>query len=57
MANHYTALALQTACHAINRLGPEAARSATLDNIAQIGRQIVNGKRFLGQDLSLVVLP
>lgn len=53
----YTALALQTACYAINALNTEEGRAKILDNIAVIGRQIANGKRFLGPDTKLVVLP
>lgn len=53
----YGALALQTACHAVNRLGVEEARAAIAVNIDRIGAQILNAKRFLGADLRLVVLP
>ncbi|MEM7662147.1 MAG: nitrilase-related carbon-nitrogen hydrolase [Pseudomonadota bacterium] len=53
----YTALGLQTACHTVNALSPEAARSAILESIERIGRQISGAKKFLGADLKLVVLP
>lgn len=57
MVQHFTALALQTACHAVNSMSHDDARAAIMVNIDRIGRQIVNGKRFLGQDLKLIVLP
>ena len=45
----YTALALQTTCHAINRVADvAAARSKMLDNIARVGRQIHAAKAFIG---------
>ena len=54
----YTALALQTTCHAINRVADvAAARSKMLDNIARVGRQIHAAKAFIGPDVRLVVLP
>jgi len=53
----YTALSLQTACRAINRFSVEDARREILENIARIGAQISGAKRFLGNDLKLVVLP
>jgi predicted amidohydrolase len=53
----YRALALQTACRAVNGLDPQAGRAAILENIARIGAQIRGAKRFLGPDLRLVVLP
>ncbi len=54
----YTALALQTACHAINR-APDTttARQWMMDNIARVGRQIRASKIFIGPDVKLVVLP
>ncbi len=54
----YTALALQTPCHAINR-APDAAtaRRWMLDNVARVGRQIRAAKLFIGTDVRLVVLP
>ena len=54
----YTALALQTACHAINRAPDTAtARQWMMDNIARVGRQLRAAKLFLGPDVRLVVLP
>ncbi len=54
----YTALALQTTCHAINRAPDVAsARALMLDNIARVGRQIRAAKAFIGPDVRLVVLP
>ena len=54
----YTALALQTACHAINRAPDSAtARQWMLDNIARVGRQIRAAKLFVGPEVRLVVLP
>jgi predicted amidohydrolase len=54
----YTALALQTPCHAINR-APDtaAARHKMLDNIARVGRQVRAAKLFVGPEVRLVVLP
>ncbi|MEO1101992.1 MAG: nitrilase-related carbon-nitrogen hydrolase [Pseudomonadota bacterium] len=57
MALAYSALALQTLCRAVNRLEGDEAHAAIADNIARIGGQIVNAKRFLGADMKLVVLP
>ena len=54
----YTALALQTPCHAINRAPDTAtARQWMLDNVARVGRQIRAAKLFIGPDVRLVVLP
>ncbi len=53
----YRALALQTACHAINGLDPIQARRKIADAIDRIGRQISASKGFIGPDLKLVVLP
>lgn len=54
----YRALALQTACHAVNGCTDAAeARQRIADNIARIGRQLRASKGFIGQDLRLVVLP
>ena len=54
----YTALALQTTCHAINRAPDVAsARAQMFDNIARVGRQIRAAKAFIGPDVRLVVLP
>ena len=54
----YTALALQTPCHAINRAPDTAtARQWMATNIARVGRQIRAAKLFVGPDVRLVVLP
>jgi len=54
----YRALALQTACHAVNQCADRAgARKVMSDSIARIGRQVRAAKGFLGQDVRLVVLP
>jgi len=54
----YRALALQTACHAVNQCPDRAsARAQMSDSIARIGRQVRAAKGFLGQDVRLVVLP
>ncbi len=54
----YRALALQTACHAINGC-PDAdtARAAIARNIERVGGQIRASKAFIGPDVRLVVLP
>lgn len=54
----YTALALQTTCHAINRTASVGeAREKMMANIDRVGRQIRAAKAFVGPDLRLVVLP
>ena len=53
----YLALAMQTACHAVNKLGVEAARLKISDAIGRIGRQVETIKSYVGADLRLVVLP
>lgn len=53
----YRALALQTACHAINGLGAENARSRMREAIDRLAEQIAATCRFVGPDLRLVVLP
>lgn len=54
----YQALALQTACHAVNGCADRAeARARMLDNIARVERQIRASKAFIGPDLKLVVAP
>lgn len=54
----YTALALQTPCHAINRAEDTAtARRWMMEAIARVGRQIRAAKAFVGPDVRLVVLP
>lgn len=54
----YVALALQTACHAINAIeNSEDARRHIMDNINRIAKQIASSKAFIGRDCRLVVLP
>lgn len=54
----YLALALQTTCFAVNGYSDAAgARPRMAETIARIGAQIFASKRFIGQDLRLVVLP
>ncbi|MGI9229147.1 MAG: nitrilase-related carbon-nitrogen hydrolase [Gammaproteobacteria bacterium] len=53
----YYALALQTRCHAINKLNASEARQSINDSIARIAKQIAAAKGFIGPDLRLVVLP
>ena len=53
----YRALALQTACRAINGLEPAAARQRIMEAIERIDAQIAGSKGFIGPDLKLVVLP
>lgn len=54
----YTALALQTTCHAINRAPDVAtARQMMAANIERVGLQIRASKLFIGPDVRLVVLP
>jgi predicted amidohydrolase len=54
----YRALALQTACHAVNKCPDVAsARARMAESIARIARQVRAAKGFLGPDVALVVLP
>ncbi len=54
----YQALALQVACHAVNRCdGLEQTRQRMMDNIARVHRQVLGSKGFIGPDLKLVVAP
>lgn len=54
----YQALALQTACYAVNGCASRAdARSKMMENIARVERQIKASKAFIGPDLKLVVAP
>jgi predicted amidohydrolase len=54
----YRALALQTACHAVNKCPDRgSARARMADSLARISRQVRGAKGFLGQDVRLVVLP
>lgn len=57
MSISYTALALQTRCHAINKLSVEDARIKMFDNISTIAGQVAGSKGFIGPDVKLVVLP
>ncbi len=54
---HYYALALQTRCHAVNRLSVAEARLAMNASIERIAAQIAASKAFIGMDTRLVVLP
>lgn len=54
---HYSALALQTRCDAVNLLDNDGARRAMKESISRIGRQIQAGRNFVGPHLRLVVLP
>jgi predicted amidohydrolase len=54
----YKALALQTKCCAINKIGGKSdAKLLIIDSIKRIKNQIAASKNFIGQDLKLVVLP
>ncbi len=54
----YQALALQVACHAVNRCdGVAATRQRMMDNIERVHRQVLGSKGFIGPDLKLVVAP
>lgn len=54
----YIALALQTACFAVNDAAtPSLARERMMASIARIRAQVLASKRFAGQDVRLVVLP
>lgn len=54
----YIALALQTACFAVNdAAAPAIARERMMASIARIRAQVLASKRFAGQDVRLVVLP
>jgi len=53
----YRALALQTACHSVNRMSVDEARRAIRQAIERVGREIKASKQFIGPDLKLVVLP
>lgn len=58
LAAPYQALALQTACHAVNRCeDPAAARARMLANIERVHAQVLGAKAFIGPDLKLVVVP
>jgi predicted amidohydrolase len=54
----YRALALQIACHSVNKCADAAsARARMAGSVARIGRQVRAARGFLGQDVRLVVLP
>ncbi len=53
----YKALALQIVCKAINNIEAKDAQSHRLNNIKSACLQIEASKRFIGEDLKLVVLP
>ncbi len=54
----YVALALQTACHTVNRCAESAsARAAMLASLERVARQIAASRAFIGPALRLVVLP
>lgn len=54
----YVALALQTACDAVNAdQTVETARARMAASLERIRAQIIGSKRFIGQDVRLVVLP
>jgi predicted amidohydrolase len=54
----YRALALQIACHAVNRCpDPAAARARIAEAIGRVARHVQAAKGFHGPDLQLVVLP
>lgn len=58
MLDSYTALALQTRCHAVNRCASVAeARERMQEGIERVHRQVLGAKAFIGPDLKLVVLP
>lgn len=58
LAPAFRALALQTACHAVNGSSDAAeARARIARNIDRIGHQIRAAKGFIGADVKLVVLP
>jgi deaminated glutathione amidase len=57
-AQPYTALALQSSCHAINRAPDTAtARQWMFNSITRVGQQVRAAKLFVGPDVRLVVLP
>ena len=54
----YTALALQTTCHAVNGGRDKAeVRAKMMANIDRVQRQIAGSKAFIGPSLKLVVAP
>jgi predicted amidohydrolase len=53
----YKALALQVTCNAINNIAIDACKSHRLEQLHTIVKKIDASKKFIGQDLKLVVLP
>jgi predicted amidohydrolase len=54
----FRALALQIACHSVNKCADRAsARARMASSIERIGRHVRAAKEFHGQDVRLVVLP
>lgn len=54
----YRALALQTACFAVNKTATrEETRQIIFNSIARLAKQIAASCAFIGQDVRLVVLP
>ena len=53
----YRALALQLRCHAVNGMGRDEARASINAAIERTARGIDGSRRFIGNDLALVVLP
>lgn len=53
----YQAIALQTACYAVNGMDIPAARARMLQTVDAIGVQIRAAKLFTGPDVRLIVLP
>ena len=54
---HYVALALQIACHTVNKFDGEQCREKIMENIQRVGYHLAGGKVLAGQDTRLVVLP
>lgn len=53
----YRAMALQTRCYAVNALDVKAARARMMETLDAIEVQIDAGRKFIGMDTKLVVLP
>ena len=53
----YTAVALQTRCFALNKLGVDEARQKMLNNIERVAKHVSGTKGFVGPSVKLVVLP
>lgn len=54
---HFTALALQIGCRAINTLSLDDSRDAIMATIERVGFYLSGAKRLIGEDTRLVVLP